>query len=157
METAVNIVPLNEERKKLESKLVTLRDEAVQAGGEFREETGRHEKAVFQWYQTEARAKLLPAFPSEWKGISDQKMASDERRQKLERILVSLMRGEQKVVQSQKEFLDRKLAELEKRLTGLKNPSDPLRNRLGEAIKKTADRRDSLIREISFLEQALKK
>ena len=54
-------------------------------------------------------------------------------------------------------FLETKLGELEKRVRSVKQPSDSRYHLLTQEIKRTAEGRDLLVREISFLESALKK
>ncbi len=155
--TAINGAPENGERQELESKLVRMRAEIDEADRQYQKESTQFEQALFEWYRVEAREKLLPTFSSEGKTVVDQKERLSEKQDELRGVLTGVVQEERQVAQLQREFLDKKLAEFEKRLGKFKDPSDSLRDILTEEIKRTAEVRDSLIREVSFLESLLKK
>ena len=149
-------VPTDEKRTQLESQLVHLKSEIDAAETQYQKEADAFKPALFQWYQTEARDKLTPHFTPEGKAILDQRKHLDAKHRELKVSLASLIREEHQVTESQKELLDRKLAELEKRLNKLKNTSDSRYGTLSDEIARTTEKRESLIHDLSFLESSLK-
>ncbi|MBI4395386.1 MAG: outer membrane protein assembly factor BamD [Candidatus Omnitrophica bacterium] len=146
----------NEHKTELESKLTQMRSEIMEREKRYQGEKEAFHQALLHWYQTEAREKILPSFPADGKLILDQKEDLSKRRRDLEDALRRLVEVEHRIVSSQKKLLDQKLAEFEKRASHLKAP-DSLQNVLGEEIKNTTQLRDSLVQEISFLENYPKK
>ncbi|MBI4373055.1 MAG: outer membrane protein assembly factor BamD, partial [Candidatus Omnitrophica bacterium] len=146
-----------EAKTQLESKLVQMKAEMAQAENQFQEEKTAFDLALLKWYQTEAREKILAVFSSDGKSIVDQKESWIQKQQDLQNALTRLVEEEYHIAESQKKFLDQKLAEFEKRLRQLKAPSGSLQKVLDEEMRTTAEMRDALIRDISFLESSLKK
>jgi len=146
----------DEKKTQLESRLIHMKSEIEKTDTQYQKETTAFTETLFKWYQTEARGKLLSSLPADGKKIVDQKSHLSAKQHELEKSLGNLIKDERQVVQSQKEFLDQKLAELEKRLHRVKNSSDSRYSLLSDEITRTTEMKNSLIHDMSFLESSLK-
>ena len=147
----------DEKRTQSESQLVHMKAEIDETGTRYEKGTKAFDEMLFHWYQTKAREKLVVRFPAEGKAIVDKKRKLGTKQHDIETSLTGVIRKEYKVAESQKEFLDQKLAEFGKRLHKIKNSSDPRYSALNEEMMRTTEMKDSLIHDLSFLESSLKK
>jgi len=134
-----------------------MKAEIDETGTRYEKGTKAFDEMLFHWYQTKAREKLVVRFPAEGKAIVDKKRKLGTKQHDIETSLTGVIRKEYKVAESQKEFLDQKLAEFGKRLHKIKNSSDPRYSALNEEMMRTTEMKDSLIHDLSFLESSLKK
>ena len=146
-----------QDRAQLESKLVHMKAEIMNRQDRHRKELEQFEKILFEWYQTKIREKLIPNFPPEGKAILDQENLLRERKRTLEQTLKNSVSKERVVTEGQKEFLDRKLSQLEKRKSRVKPSAGSLSEAIDTEIKTVVEQRNFLVRDISTLEEILKK
>ncbi|MBI4358160.1 MAG: outer membrane protein assembly factor BamD [Candidatus Omnitrophica bacterium] len=156
-ESAQGLGETDAEREAFESKLMDQRAEVVKARADYESLNAEFETALFERYRSEMREKLRSEFPPEGKALFEKHNSLAEQKREAESRLIQLVKREYEMVISQKEFLERKLAELEKRLRKVRTPADARYDALMKEIKRTADGRDLLIRDISLLESLLKK
>ena len=147
----------DEKRTQFESRLVHMKAEIDETGVQYEKETAAFDKTLLHWYQTEAREKLIAQFSADGKVIVDKKQKLGAKQHDLETSLTGVIQEEYQVAESQKEFLDQKLAEFEKRLHKIKNSSDSRYSALNEEITRTTEMKESLVHDLSFLESSLKK
>ncbi|MBI4367788.1 MAG: outer membrane protein assembly factor BamD [Candidatus Omnitrophica bacterium] len=157
MPTPAQIDPSDEERKQMESKLLGMKSELDQAGAQYEAEVSAYDQTVLTWYQTEAREQLTAVFPAEGIAVIEQEKSLGIQREETEKSLVELKHQEREAARSQMAFLDRKLGVLEKRFSRLKGTSEPGYRVLRDEIDQLGTKRNTLIREISYLETNLQR
>lgn len=144
-------------RQELETELLNLRDQLVQAELEYQETSLDFQKNMLSWYRAEGRGKIGVSLPSEARVVADRITGLNERRTKLQNSLASTAGKEYQAVQSQIRLLDQKLKELEKRIARLNDSEAGVREALDAESKQTGVLRESLTREVSLLENLIKR
>jgi len=142
-------VEQTEERVVLESRLAQMKsdiDEQVQA---YRVAKGTLDQALFEWYREapQVREVLAPMRSEEGRAIHGRLRVIGGERLELDRLRLSVAEEEKMVVQSKRDFLNRKLEVLQKRLNDLKRPSGDLEEAIRNEMERTSQIRDQLMQD----------
>ncbi|OGX06538.1 MAG: hypothetical protein A3G87_03590 [Omnitrophica bacterium RIFCSPLOWO2_12_FULL_50_11] len=156
-----------DEREQLASQRAQLDRELAAKEKEYESASNGFENDLVAWYRTEGRNQISAQFPGNVpEGASSSYpyiLEADElleRHKTVQEKLTRARKEEYGLVSSQKEFLNKKLGELEKRLERLKDfrdPSDTHRNALTREMERSRKLDESLIQELLVLEGSLKK
>lgn len=153
-----------DEQAQLASQLAQLRAELAEKEKEYGHSVESFEHDVREWYETEGKSQIAAAHSVEEGVEADMSHPATleveqllEKRREVENQLFRMKEKEYELVLSQKEFLDKKLTELEERLRDLKDRSGAVRDALGREIERSGRLRESVIQELTVLKGALKK
>lgn len=143
-------------KNRLESELKRLKSELDSHEASYRNAEQLLEETFFKWYQNELNNGFVPKFSD------DQARTLVEERRRLAQEKVSFenqIRGlaprEQKLMDEQIQFLDRKFVALQNRFSKIKKRSMVHEEVLTDAIERARAEREDLIRHQATLEQLL--
>ncbi|GEM_PF-3368859 len=143
----------NEEKNKSESKLIQMKaDVNIRKATYQRAEVSYHGK-LLSWFET-AGEKLKLKIPKSLKTISSRKLKLQNKKVSTQKSLSEILKKETAVVRAQKNVLDQKLNDFEKRLEKSKNPSDSTYQSLMSEMNETRQTRDSLIHDLTTLQSS---